>query len=468
MNRQHRTNSVLTIAAVAMVSLVLTAGSAWADLLVYEPFAYPDGNLTGQGGALGTTGTWASHDTNSPSWHVHPEGDTSGIVVDPGPPIARNAFDGTVANLPTSGGYAGLPGPADTGADLDLDHEIGRHMNASIALDPAVTATFTSGTTTWFSFVSVRGWDRNEGSPQFMIGTDPTSGRGLTMANSGNGIGGGGGPSRGNLFDIYPQFFRDGVDNHTPGGYKNDTGTNGAGTFGLHDGQQLAFGSGNDNTASGQLNENGQPRTQTMLWEEFDPDGNFGPPNIVVGKIQWDADTGGEDIISVVRFLQDETLDEAAFDALIDSLPALSSANWESNKPDLDQSQFDSLSFSSLKFFVDEIRLGTTFSDIVGVDPLPSDLNNNGFVDFEDLTILLANWNKDVGAADGNLVEPLVSVVDFADLTVLLADWTGPGPAGAPEAALGDNAVPEPSSLLLALLATLGISVCGRRRRRDR
>ena len=95
-----------------------------------------------------------------------------------------------------------------------------------------------------------------------------------------------------------------------------------------------------------------------------------------------------------------------------------------------------------------------------------SDLNSNGFVDFEDLTILLANWNKDVTAADGNLVEPLVSVVNFADLTVLLADWTGPGPAGAPEAALGEAVVPEPSTLLLGVIATLGLSLFRRRRRR--
>ena len=105
-----------------------------------------------------------------------------------------------------------------------------------------------------------------------------------------------------------------------------------------------------------------------MSWVQNNPDGSFGAANIVVGKIEWDADTGGEDIISVVRFLETDTLDEAAFDAQIALLPALSSRNWASNKPDLDQSQFDTLSFSSLKYFVDEIRIATTFGDVA---PIP-------------------------------------------------------------------------------------------------
>jgi len=85
-----------------------------------------------------------------------------------------------------------------------------------------------------------------------------------------------------------------------------------------------------------------------------------------------------------------------------------------------------------------------------------SDLNDNGFVDFEDLTILLANWNQDVGSEQGNIVLPEDTVVNFEDLTVLLADWTGPGPAASPEAALGASAVPEPSTFLLAAIAMLG------------
>jgi hypothetical protein len=88
------------------------------------------------------------------------------------------------------------------------------------------------------------------------------------------------------------------------------------------------------------------------------------------------------------------------------------------------------------------------------IEPFLSDLTGNGFVDFQDLTILLANWNKNVPVEQGNLVSPDDTPVNFQDLTVLLADWTGPGQAGSPEAALGAQAVPEPSSLMLAFVAT--------------
>ncbi|MCH8042911.1 MAG: tandem-95 repeat protein, partial [Planctomycetes bacterium] len=63
----------------------------------------------------------------------------------------------------------------------------------------------------------------------------------------------------------------------------------------------------------------------------------------------------------------------------------------------------------------------------VGVAEVPADLTRNGFVDFEDLTVLLAAWNQNVSAAEGNLVDAGSSPVNFEDLTVLLAAWTGPG-----------------------------------------
>ena len=113
-----------------------------------------------------------------------------------------------------------------------------------------------------------------------------------------------------------------------------------------------------------------------------------------------------------------------------------------------------------------------------------ADLTGNGTVDFEDVTILLSNWNTHASIGEGNLVGWDSSVVNFGDLTYLLSEWTDPfdisdgahggagddviifgdGPAPSPEAVLGMEAVPEPSGLLLALLATLGLSFYRRRR----
>ena len=131
---------VLTIVAVAMASLILTANTANAALLVHEPFAYPDGWLTGQGGALGTTGTWTTYDGGEPNgWWCHPEGELTGQFDDRGGGL--NMFDGTVDNLPTSGGFVGSAGPTDqsTPGTWGTRDPTG-NMDAHIGLDPSVTA----------------------------------------------------------------------------------------------------------------------------------------------------------------------------------------------------------------------------------------------------------------------------------------------------------------------------------------
>ena len=392
MTTQNRIKTVLTL-AVVVVSIGAMAGSASASLLVYEPFVYADGWLTGQGGALGTTGTWTAYDTHNGDWRIHQEGDTSGVVVDPGPPVVRNMFDGTVDNLPTLGGYVGLPGPLDVGHSEDEDFEIGRYMDASIALDPTVTATFQSGTTTWFSYVTARGWDRNERTPHLIIGTDstPNENRGLNLSNSGSGIGAGGGAPRDNRTDIFPQYFKDGEYYHSP---------------------SPAGGTGGPITSFSDSANELPDATHNMPWEEFTPGGDFGPANIVVGKIEWDADTGGEDIISVVRFLETDTLSEAAFDALIALKPALSSANWASNKPDLDQSLFDTIDLSGTKVFVDEICFATTFEYVIGGSPDPN-LPDVG------AGISMITWSGKAVPMVPNIVEAPGS--DWTSLTYL---WT--------------------------------------------
>ena len=97
------------------------------------------------------------------------------------------------------------------------------------------------------------------------------------------------------------------------------------------------------------------------------------------------------------------------------------------------------------------------FDEIVALSSstLLSDLTGDGWVDFQDLTLLLARWNERVAANEGNLVDPAGSVVNFADLTVLLADWTGPEAMPSP-GLVDDQAaaqVPEPSGGALAILA---------------
>ena len=79
----------------------------------------------------------------------------------------------------------------------------------------------------------------------------------------------------------------------------------------------------------------------------------------------------------------------------------------------------------------DEVTLGS-----LSLNSTPADLTGNGFVDFQDLTVLLANWNRDVSAAEGNLVDAGTTPVNFQDLTVLLAAWTGPGGVASPQAAI--------------------------------
>ena len=103
------------------------------------------------------------------------------------------------------------------------------------------------------------------------------------------------------------------------------------------------------------------------------------------------------------------------------------------------------------------------FDDVSSIPIHGSDLTGDGFVDFGDLTILLAHWDQSVSAGQGNLIDPLTTPINFQDLTFLLADWTGPGPVGSPEAALGEEPVPEPSGLVLAMVALFGLSFYRRR-----
>ena len=100
----------------------------------------------------------------------------------------------------------------------------------------------------------------------------------------------------------------------------------------------------------------------------------------------------------------------------------------------------------------DDVNNIIYLTGLSGGSRLMGDANRDGFVDDNDLSLLLANWGKDVGWGQGEFSG--TAPVDDNDLSLLLANWTGSAPAGI--------AVPEPAS---AALLVLGALVALRRRR---
>ncbi len=83
------------------------------------------------------------------------------------------------------------------------------------------------------------------------------------------------------------------------------------------------------------------------------------------------------------------------------------------------------------------------------VAPLMGDVNLSGYVDDDDLSLLLANWSTGTEWSQGDMKDD--DTVDDDDLSLLLASWnTGINPLGAAP-------VPEPAGMLLVALGGLGL-----------
>lgn len=379
MKMKKFTSFKLKLAVASVLGLVATK-YAKADLLLHEPFNYTTGTpsgptsngvqLQGQSGGTGMTGSWTAFVNNVAATHaitVYPGGSNFGGNLNNTGPVLLS-YDGTVANLPYSGGYFGMGGSNTSD-----------HMIISRPLASTVTSTFVDGATTWFSFVSVRGYVANPAGMKLALGKGPLiEDRGNLSTGEAIGGGGGLGSSVRNGYKVYPQFWDNvtGSPGETVGTFTDYdvTGMNNNGATALS-APFLAAGYTIPTIPSGQTDG-----LQSMLLH-FDPNDALpldgipsqpnGARNIIIGKIEWHD--GAPDVVSTVTFRETDVLSETAFNALITAQPLLSSANWSGIKPDLDQSQFNTISLAGGKWFGDEVRLATTFDEVVGgVVPEPS------------------------------------------------------------------------------------------------
>ncbi len=119
----------------------------------------------------------------------------------------------------------------------------------------------------------------------------------------------------------------------------------------------------------------------------------------------------------------------------------------------------DSISLDSILFagnadsivYLDEIFYRPPSDGIP--DPIPGDIDGDGFVGLSDLDILLSFWNQNVPKGDiskGDLAGIGDGYVGLSDLNVILNNWNASTPP-----ADGTTAVPEPGTVLM--LGVLGL-----------
>jgi len=175
--------------------------------------------------------------------------------------------------------------------------------------------------------------------------------------------------------------------------------------------------------------------------------------NLLVGKVEFGAGAGGADVFTAYSY-------DVSAGSVTDSesnLIAIGSAI----EVDVDENALDTLNLTrQVSVAYDEIRIGGTLADALGLDggpALPGDTDGDGDVDDADLGTAIANYTgpQSPGAGSKTAAEGDTDGdgdVDDADLGAAFAAYTGPIA----------SAVPEPTSL--ALIGLGGLALIRRRR----
>jgi len=412
----------LAVLMMLMALVAIPPTPAAAELLVYEGFDYSAGsNLNGQTGGtgFGASSSWTASATNGGFAQIQPYNTLSGVILNDG--ATPNPFTGVYANLSRTGNYFGV----NDGGTLAfaLPPGMADHIFINRTLAPSVTATFTNGTKTYFSFVSARGYNNNPSAPRLGIGSGVFSGdRGENVSpGAGNtnseviAVGGvststGGSTSstlnpvgtlNGGTVTTFSSnaFFRAQYYN-TAGvrqGWSRVVGTVGNGI----QGQDLvgapltsSFGTGpaagnngywsggglnaSPNTTPGTSDGQGTPSGSGFAVYGYtgsvssvnDPGGNRFEPignnqalvNITVGEIAWGAGAGGSDRVSFYVFHDKDPLSLAAYEA--------GKMTWDTGTDTSSRrSEFNYISMGGGRYFADEIRVGTTFAAVTVPEP---------------------------------------------------------------------------------------------------
>jgi autotransporter-associated beta strand protein len=320
----------VVVTAIALGGLV---HNLQASLLVYEPFEFEPGQcLDGLGGgehAIGMVGTWTAMGSGT----IYP-GTNAFQVIAPGTAYGDGPFwKGYVTSVPQKGNYAGSPAKhnaAENGNDPN-------QMWASRELDPSVTAKFAPGSTTWMSYIQAHNFAANNN----YIGCEFVIGAGVFI-----GTGDASDPAGSKVNEVY-------------GGPAVGFGLTAIPGWGAAP-KALVAGMFDENT-SDLYYLNQKCRAGAEGEGIRIPATTNGPPIICIAKIEW-GDTWTPTTVSITVFTNGAVLTEEAFNNG-GSVGILHSATGF-----VDPTRFKYISLGGGRYNVDELRIGTTFEDVIGIE----------------------------------------------------------------------------------------------------